>query len=368
MCKKYYLIYRLYSIPYGTDFDAKANPGKFTMYLGQWVYQTAILNDSLVVYYSKSEEEFMISIFTGDIEQITIEPSFQDAEIESFSYIEETGDLLCLASEYEESKCFFWKISNDRSKEDQKIAVDEETYSQFKYPYYFVCKGCHELIWYDVSNFKYTYCWVPSPIIAVSTIGNQDSLDRQIFKGVVDLGDYFTTLSIDYSKSYYDGQEILSLDYNKIYIKKIMLPKDKLINHVAFCQVKTSNGKHNASVLQFVNYLVTYSSDWKDEVIIKSRNYKAGEIVHCSFDYEKKGLFLLKEGGKRISYHPEPLNFDDKQRAKVVFQAKDPIKSFKVVQQGYNYNEFYVVEGKDNIKKCLVDYTGDDPTYSNAYT
>ena len=342
-----------------------ANPNKYLKFLGSGVEKTAILNDSLVIYYYKNDDSGMISVFTGKEEMLTIEPSFQDAVIDSFSFIEKTGELLCFLEDYDESKCYFWKVSPQRNKEDQKITIDENTFTTFTYPYYFQVKGGHELIWYDIPGDKFTYASVPSPIIHFGK--DPVGYGQNYYSAVVDLGNHFTTLSLSLANNFYDSTHTLSLTYNKVYMKKLMLPKDFFIKYLKTVEVmggKNTN-KYNAFALQFNNYLVTYSNDWKDEIIIKSRSYKDGELIPMNFDYNKKGLLMFHKGEKKILFHPEPYDFNDKARTVVMYASKDPLKEFSVLYQQYGTPSCFVVDEPKNVKRCSINTEGDKPTYSN---
>ena len=62
--------------------------------MGIWIEKTAIINNSLIVYSETYGGSLLISMFDGENEIVSLEPNFDDTEISSFSYIEETKEFL----------------------------------------------------------------------------------------------------------------------------------------------------------------------------------------------------------------------------------------------------------------------------------
>ena len=326
---------------YGSDLDTTAGRNNYVKALGTFIFQTAIINNSLVIYYEKDEETTAISIFSGKEELINIEPNFGEIEISSFSFIESTGELLCLLEYYDDSKCYFWKLNQNRKIEDRQVVINEETYSNFIYPYFFIVKGCHELIWYNIQDNNFIYAYIPSPIISIDNFDQYGRADIQNYKIIVDLGHSYSILYLNHSSM--NDEDILSLEYNKKYIDKNKLPKDTLLQYIGTLDVKKKNTKENylAHVLHFANYLVTYSDDWEETIIIKNRQYRKNEIkfVNLGYSYsgkEMKGLMMFKEDNKKIFLHWAPLNFDDKSYIKTVYESQDLV-NLKLFILGYEF-------------------------------
>jgi len=274
-------------------------------------------------------------------------------------------------------------MQNDRSIEDKKIEINDQSFSFFKYPYYFTVKGNHEMIWYNCQNKNYIYAYTPSPMIEFQEVRDYYGESGQNYRILVDLGAYFTTMTLNYSRNYYNGDETLSLNFNKKYMDKEKLPRDVYLKYVSLCSMKKKDTKKKGKkdneeneenkestnfieyyvhVLLFANYLVMYSVDYENTVVIKSRNYKTNEIFHFSNDYDVKGLILFKEDTKKISLHLEPLYFDDKSQIRNLYDSKDLIHNVIVDENQYP-KVFYVADEAKYVKKCFFISKKEQDTY-----
>jgi hypothetical protein len=218
----------LYTVKYGSDLDLTNNAENPIKHLGGWVYGTQIVSNSLIVYYERSSGTLSISMFDGQKELFTVDPSFDYTHISNFSYVPEKKQMYLLLDSYG-SRINFWRIAVDKSTEDQILSIDEESMFSLSYPYYVSIKGQREIIMYNIAQKRYVYAYFPCPIIWSKVKENYHGEEECSIEAIMDLGNHYTVTSIRIGFSS-TVSIYTTIDLN--YMDKDNFPNDKFMKFV----------------------------------------------------------------------------------------------------------------------------------------
>ena len=189
------MLYRLFSVEWGTDVDFTQERIEPDMELGVYIVKAQTLGNSIVVQYAKMNQEVFFCVFNED-SKLIIENPFESFYPTLFSWLEDSEELICIGSaNYKRDGVHILSNSSKRLDSDG-FSLKEDTMMKYKFPLVVTLKGGLELIWYNIVLKKYFYFKYPSPIALLRETPSDDLL----IEGLLDLGKYFAATRLSVSE------------------------------------------------------------------------------------------------------------------------------------------------------------------------
>ena len=350
--ESYRSIYYAYGVNEHPEIDPNSNEKKPKTYFSSYSSNTKTVGENFWVINNNDMNILEAKVFgkvsytkaTSIGGEIT-----QYYDVKDFS-LQKDNSMIWI-SKFTEDNFFIEVFPAEKSLPHYKHEVREITMVKFNYPVVTMVKGCNEILLYSITDDLCYYLRLYSPFaFEWSSVTSSYSVE---LKGLVDLGDYFTFVSMSFttgSNPYFNGT------YYKRYIEKENLPNDKLLTWFDICQTKFLSKEEDAFILHFVHWIYAIGTNTYELYQVVESDYKLGEIIHIQYT----GILTWNKGGKSIAFRQNPVNFNDRSSARTVFETTDFLKVVKLKYDNATY--MYKVYIWDEIKYVK---TGDFKTDNN---